>query len=696
MAKKIILLFSAVFLFTAFAGQSSAKLLYHETVTIILDDGTQINLVLDDYGMPKPSKKGAMRKVDFARAMFKEAVAKHEKDFKRRWTPRTPQAYIATPAAEKKKNNFIAKNKNHLSGKYLWADSAKIQEKRYYYLPPPPRVAVGPDGKPQFLFIKFVTDKTEAEGGASGGILHFLAEYGLSAVQEKELEEKLAKKIKSAKLMGAVPMELGSEESSFKIISATLTDEGFTKSIVSSGKAPIMPGMKVAAAARLDQYGATLLAKTLEKPTSDISIEFDLAYTSFLPAFDGTITVDWQKFKSNIDDYKLKYEHKKKTKSSFDLGGTIKFVLSAGLWGSPTKKKTKHYYTTDEMHTVYDYLCEVGVIDIEWTEEIVDERLNMIREAFMKLFSNLFFDKTPEQMMDTGEEPEKGKAEIDKVKGEKYTVYKFTAKSEESFKKTSYHLRTNLPVKTPYQVVGNINGTWYRKLQGEYPECFDEINIDDPFFQRRKVIFNLDLDAVEIFDDTINYVTVEVRKKRKSGRDFTDSATIDKAYVTTKGISATLTYAKMREDDPGVFEYLTQWSIRGGKVYPEHPQWKKGEWEGVTLAPPIAPLNIDVEADLEELKANDIAAVTVKFKYHKFGKIYEDPKTVRLNVTKGEPLITRTVFHDRDNVKYDYKITFHHKRKGAIDRGWVQGREDAYIYCSIPDNLRKKEKSALY
>lgn len=679
MTKKIILLFSAVFLFTAFAGQSSAKLLYHETVTIILDDGTNINLVLDDYGMPKPSKKGAMRKMDFARAMFKEAVAKHEKDFKRRQTPWWMR--LKTHAEEKHGKEFLDNNKNHINGKFLWPASAKIQEKRYYYLPPPPRVAVGPDGKPQFLFIKFVTDKTEAQGGASGGIIHFLAEYGLTAAQEKELEEKLVKKIKSAKLMGAVPMELGSEESSFNIISATLTDEGFTKSIVSSGKAPIMPGMKVAAAARLDQYGATLLAKTLEKPTSDISIEFDLAYTSFLPAFDGTITVDWEKFKSHIDDYSLKYKD-------------VTTGKGRSFW-HPFRKK-KHHYTTDEMHLMYDILCEEEVINIEWTEEIVDERLNMIREAFMKLFSSMFFDKMPEQMMDTEEEPKEAESETDKIKGKTYTVYKFAAKSEEAFKNKSYHLRTNLPVKTPYQVVGNINGTWYRKLQGEYPECFDEINIDDPFFQTRKVIFNLDLDAVEIFDDAINYVTVEVRKKRKSGDDFSDSVTIDKGWVTTKGVSATVTYAKMREDDPGVFEYLTQWSIRGGKVYPEHPQWKKGEWEGVTLAPPIAPLNIDVEADLEELKANDIAAVTVKFRYHKFGKIYEDPKTVKLNVTKGEPLITRTVFHDRDNARYDYKITFHHKRKGAIDRGWVQGREDAYIYCSIPDNLRKKEKSALY
>ncbi|MDH5745178.1 MAG: hypothetical protein OEZ52_16675, partial [Candidatus Aminicenantes bacterium] len=226
--------------------------------------------------------------------------------------------------------------------------------------------------------------------------------------------------------------------------------------------------------------------------------------------------------------------------------------------------------------------------------------------------------------------------------------------------------------------------------------CFDEINIDDPFFQRRKVIFNLDLDAAEIFDEAINHVTVEVRKKRTSGRDFTDSITLNKEYITKNGVSATMTYAKMREDDPGVFEYLTQWSLRGGGIYPKNPRWEKGEWEGVTLSPPIAPLNIDIEADLEELKNNDIAAITVKLRYHKYGKVFEDPETVRILITRGEPLLTRTIFHDRDNAGYDYKVTFHHREKGPFEQDWVKGREDAYIYCYIPTQLKKKEKGDLY
>ncbi|MDH4219700.1 MAG: hypothetical protein OEY18_07115 [Candidatus Aminicenantes bacterium] len=681
--KKKAILVSLLFCFVlALPILVSSRLLYHEILTIVLDDGTSIHLILDDTGMPKPERKGISSQIDFAKAGFRAAVAQRTQEFKDRedefrlryqpyyWWWR--QQY-APSSQKKKREEFLTNNVNHLSGKFLWSGSGKIVQKRYYYLPPPPRVAVDAEGRPQFTFIKFVTDKSVAEGGASGGILHFLAEYGLTPAQEKELAEKLEKKIEGAKLMGAVPMELGSEESSFRIISATLTDQGFTRSVVSSGKAPIMPGMKVAAAARLDEYGATLLAKTLEKPTSDISIEFDLAYTAYLPAFDGTINVNWEKFTSHIGDYSLRYGH----------------LTSGGC-------NAKDYYTVDEMHQIYDILCEEGIITIEWTEEIVDERLNMIREAFMKLFTNMFFEKVPEQMMDLGESGKKEDTVKETGKGRYYEAYKFEAKSAESYKNTTYHLRTNLPVKTPYQIVGNINGDWYRSTHEEHPECFDEINIDDPFFQRRKVIFNLDLDAAEIFDEAINHVTVEVRKKRTSGRDFTDSITLNKEYITKNGVSATMTYAKMREDDPGVFEYLTQWSLRGGGIYPKNPRWEKGEWEGVTLSPPIAPLNIDIEADLEELKNNDIAAITVKLRYHKYGKVFEDPETVRILITRGEPLLTRTIFHDRDNAGYDYKVTFHHREKGPFEQDWVKGREDAYIYCYIPTQLKKKEKGDLY
>ena len=135
--------------------------------------------------------------------------------------------------------------------------------------------------------------------------------------------------------MGAVPMEQGEGESTFRMISATLSDTGFTQRVVASGKAPLLPGQKVAAAARLDPAGAVLLEESLKRPTSDISVEFDLAFTSFLPAFDGTITFDWERFKAHIDDWKMKYRDRK------DCWWWI--------FGC------QHHYTTDEIREIYDF-----------------------------------------------------------------------------------------------------------------------------------------------------------------------------------------------------------------------------------------------------------------------------------------------------------------------------------------------------
>ncbi|HDR15180.1 MAG TPA: hypothetical protein ENN79_06830, partial [Desulfobacteraceae bacterium] len=150
------------------------------------------------------------------------------------------------------------------------SDSA-VTSKNYYYLPANPRVSVHPDGTPKFSLVRFVTDKSLEEGGAEGAILHFLVEYGLTEEQQKETQSLLGKKVKGANLKGAVPLEGGAEGNSFHVVSATLTDEGFASTLITSGKAPVMEGQSVAVAARLDQYGAQLLAKSLEQPTTDIS-----------------------------------------------------------------------------------------------------------------------------------------------------------------------------------------------------------------------------------------------------------------------------------------------------------------------------------------------------------------------------------------------------------------------------------------
>ncbi|MBU4054959.1 MAG: hypothetical protein KKA41_11375, partial [Proteobacteria bacterium] len=168
--------------------------------------------------------------------------------------------------------------------------------KNYYYLPTNPHVSKFPDGMPKFSMIRFVSDKAKEAGGAEGAVLHFLVEYGLDQAQQQETAKLLQKQVKDAVLKGAVPLEVGAEGNSFNVISAVLGDKNFAPTLITSGKAPVMEGQQVAVAARLDAYGATLLAKGFEQPTSQVSVAFDLKYVVKLPAYDVKVTIDYDKF----------------------------------------------------------------------------------------------------------------------------------------------------------------------------------------------------------------------------------------------------------------------------------------------------------------------------------------------------------------------------------------------------------------
>ena len=117
------------------------------------------------------------------------------------------------------------------------------------------------------------------------------------------------------------------------------------------------------------------------------------------------------------------------------------------------------------------------------------------------------------------------------------------------------------------QIVGNL-ASWYDAVR-DNPKCVAAVNLNDPFFQHRDIHFILDLDAKDMFEQAVNYVTVNVRKKRSTGNPFEDRVTIDAKYVKEKGINATMTYARGEDKNPDAYEYQTQWSLRGGRVAPE-------------------------------------------------------------------------------------------------------------------------------
>ena len=211
------------------------------------------------------------------------------------------------------------------------------------------------------------------------------------------------------------------------------------------------------------------------------------------------------------------------------------------------------------------------------------------------------------------------------------------------------------------------------------------VNLNDPFFQHRDILFVLDLDAKEIFDEAVNYATVSVRKRRSSGNPFEDRVTLDAKYVKEKGTTATVTYARGEDRDPDAYEYRAQWSLKGGVLYPVDPPWQRGSWEGVTLAPPVVPRTIEVEGDIAAMAASGITRVTVQVHYPKFGKEVEE--NIHVSPAANEALVKRRIFEDRGTRGYAYRLIVNHKTEGKLALPWQAKVGDNYVYATIPANL---------
>ena len=556
----------------------------------------------------------------------------------------------------------------------LYGQSSSVigqKTNKFYYLPTGLKIGSRPDGTPEFLFMKFTTEERSDQGGVSGGIIHFLMEWGLTPEQRTELEEKLAAKIKGAKVMGSVPMKIDENTESFKILSATLSDNEKTSKVITSGKAPLIENGKVAAASQMDKHGAQLLASTFEKAKSitDLSVVLDYYFTLQTPAVKGKIVFDWQKLETEYDRINAGY-------SKRDVG--CGFLCN------------KTYQSYSEVRSHYDYLRESEVIRFEWEEKLDDERVTVIREAFFQYFLNAFTEKTTnkdnDEVTNTTLSDTLSVPDINKGEGYRFRV----SSSKGSFKRKTQVIdlkEVRLPVRQPYQVVGNL-ASWYNQVK-DNPNCVYSVNLNDPFFQHRDIRFVLDLEAKEMFDQAVNYVTLNVRKKRSSGNDYEDHLTIDKAFVEKNGITGVKTYARGEDTDPSTYEYQTQWSLRGGNIYPKNPRWEKGAWEGVTLEPPVTTRTIEFEADIEELSSSDISRITAQVRYKRFGEEVET--NIHISPQKGEPLVEEKIFLDKDTNGYVYRLIINHKTEKKLVLPWEPMINDNYIYANIPDDLMDTE-----
>ena len=565
--------------------------------------------------------------------------------------------------------------------------------KNYYYLPTNPHVSVDQDGLPKFSMIRFVSDKTKEAGGAEGAVLHFMVEYGLSKSQLQEAARELKRLEKGAILKGAVPLEVGAEGNSFNVISAVLGDKEFAPTLITSGKAPVMEGQQVAVAARLDAYGATLLAEGFKQSTSQVSVAFDLKYVVKLPAYDVKVTIDYDKYNEIETEYT--HEREKKTKRT---------KYWNPKWYNPLNVSTRKTTTLTETEQTQalDFLQETGVVTFDYIQHVPDADKEIVESGLHKIVLESFFDMqkrlgepTEDELTSEDETEDKEAAAARRKEAAKYNKYSYTVFQRKEIRRKSKQVLSLKKVIARYEtytMTGNV-GAWYNDYK-DNPKLVSEVNLDDPFFQRREMRFVIDNEAYDIFNSMVNYATIQVRVPRKDQRPFIEEMTLDRKYLETNGQTATLTYARMG-DDAQTYDYAVQWSLRGGHLYPAEPKWKKGELMAVTLAAPIRPVTLEYEADLTELEDLGVARVSIELKYKQFGKTITDNKNTSLSPAVGDAMGNKVIYHDVGNDQLSYRLIFHHKKMGKISQDQWQPVEGNYIYCAPSEVIADKLKSAL-
>lgn len=541
--------------------------------------------------------------------------------------------------------------------------------KDFYYLPTNLKIGNRQDGTPEFLFAKYTTEDREDLGGINGAIMHFLMEWGLNPEQLNELEEKLDEKVRGAKVKGPVQMEADESNGSFGIVSATLS--GDEANIITSGRAPLVQGGKAAVATKMNKNSAQLLASTFEKARSitDLSIVLNYNYKVQVPAIKGKLTIRWDKIATEVDRV---VGEKKSKKNDF---------LGIFHWDTPLGY--------EETRSAYDYLNSNKYIELSIEQgNVSNEHVDKVIDAMFQYFTN----RVSEISVDAEDMAASKLSSSDTLEiPENYYGKKFT------FNKTSFTRRRTaetvnlenirLTVTRSHQIVGNL-ASWYNQVR-DNEKCVYSVNLNDPFYQHRDIRFVLDLEAKEMFDEGVNYVTVNVRKKRSSGNDFESHLTIDKKYIAENGITAVKTYARGEDTNPEIYEYQSQWSLRGGKIFPKNPRWVEGEWEGVTLQSPVTTRNVEFEANLEEMAENGFTRITAELRYKKFND--ESRAVIHVSPAKGESLVEKRIFLDRDTKGYVYRLILNHKTEGKLVMPWEPRINDNYIYATIPEEMQDFE-----
>jgi hypothetical protein len=519
----------------------------------------------------------------------------------------------------------------------------------YYYMPNQPRLAYWPDGTPKLTFLKYTKAGKEE---AKGGILHFFVKYGLTEDELAKVRQDLAKQEPNAKLKGPIVFKKGT----FLVISAAAGEGGvFTRKIIGEGKAPLITGSEVSVSIAVTPEGAAFLEEALRQPTYPVSVRFDMTYEGLTPKYQANATISWSKVRTYFEQYKKWKIYKKK-----------KFLF----WEWYVQKGT------GEELRISDDLKSVGAVKIDVTGE--DQNMEAILQTVVDSVMREMFDMKMELPGEKQEgEGEGGGQEGGSSQPQQNKPYgvSTTMKSVTRSDTWTVNMTKRLRQDRETGPMDASIGDTLRKFKNN-KKVYDIINLDDPDLQDRTVHAILDGEDFDTFKKYINFVTVSFKKAHPSGEPTTRDVIFNAKSFAEQGNMLDFVYPRLGEGASWLgYEYKTTWSFMGGiKV---DGAWTRSEEAAVNLFPPHRYRQVDVIADEENVKANNIKLITVAFK----NKIFDREKTGETKILPSETLLTKYEYlHKENDMSFQYEVTWLLGDGRRVSSGW-QTTNDPFVYA---------------
>ena len=507
----------------------------------------------------------------------------------------------------------------------------------FKYLPSRGRLGMTDTDLPEFSFMRYAVERqsaavagssiTEADGG---GLVHFLVLYDTPAEQVRKAESELRRKYKRREIALVGPVDINA--GTFLLISSLLIDGKESKEILGIGRAPVFQNSKVAFSFLIDPLKATLLMESFKMSTPDISITFDLEFSGLTSAYNGQLVVDW-----------AQVQEAEYSNSSVDA----------------------IFYSSDVEKT-FGELIQTGAIRMEsyGKDSLASEMLDV---AYDRLLNLMFDPLRPDSIA-----PEKTRGVVEEIFGRRgilgglvggSNVYRKQAIKTSG--KTVVQINSRKLVDRHHLLTFNI-GDLFKKF-GDNRQVFRSVAIDDPTFQQREVLVNIDGDIKDEFKEMISSVSITMKKKHENGDEtirelFVNGEILDEYKADTK-----MVYLWKDDKDRTAwlnYDYAITWQFKKDGSY--GTGWMTANTPVINLYTPYRYRKFELMGDTQSLRKMGIVAVAVEIEYPFFGRIKRERVTLKTGSAGDDPKLEAILPLGVDTV--DYKITWLYIEGKKVER----------------------------